>query len=296
MNIQLLKPETWGNNYELIDSGGFEKLERFGQYITARPEPQAAWDKSLSESEWNRLAQATFKKEKGSQEKGEWLRVGQMPEKWYLPYKSDNLNLTFKLSLSSFKHVGVFPEQATNWEYLAQKLPLLPVRNPRVLNLFAYTGGASIASKAFGADVTHVDSVKQCISWARENMEASKLDNIRWMVEDAFKFVQREVRRGNQYHCIIMDPPAYGRGPAGEKWVLEEQINELLKVSAQLLDPEHYILILNMYSMGFSSVIADNLVASAFAKRQNSEVGELYLEDKFKKKLPLGVFYRMASV
>jgi 23S rRNA (cytosine1962-C5)-methyltransferase len=293
--IKLETPQNW-QAYQLIDSGGFEKLEKFGNYILRRPEPQAAWDKSLSDLEWQNQAHAYFKKDKGSQEKGEWILKKGMVERWYMPYKTQSLDLSFKLALSSFKHVGIFPEQATNWDFIAQKVKQLPVKNPKVLNLFAYTGGASIAAKQAGADVTHVDSIKQVISWSRENMEASSLENIRWVVEDAMKFVKREAKRGNIYQGIILDPPAYGRGPDGEKWVLEEQINEMLKTVAQILDKENYFLILNMYSMGFSSLIVENLVKCSFSQTQNHEFGELYLNDITNKKLPLGVFYRFASI
>jgi 23S rRNA (cytosine1962-C5)-methyltransferase len=165
-----------------------------------------------------------------------------------------------------------------------------------VLNLFAYTGAASLAARQAGADVTHVDAVRQVISWSRENMEASGLDNIRWVVEDAMKFVRREARRGNTYHGIILDPPAYGRGPDGEKWLLEEHLNELLKLCAELLEKEHYFLIINLYSLGFSALIVENLMLSHFGKRPNTEYGELYLPDSFGKRLPLGVFYRFSSV
>ncbi|MEA5401408.1 class I SAM-dependent methyltransferase [Arcicella sp. DC2W] len=293
--IKLETPQNW-KEYQLIDSGGFEKLEKFGKYILRRPEPQAAWDKSMPETEWERTANATFKKDKGSQEKGEWILKKGMEERWFMPYKTDALDLNFKLALSSFKHVGIFPEQASNWEFIMDKVKKLPVKNPKVLNIFAYTGGASIAAKQAGADITHVDSIKQVISWSRENMEASNLENIRWVVEDALKFVKREAKRGNIYQGIILDPPAYGRGPDGEKWILEEQINELLKTVAQILDKENYFLILNMYSMGFSSLIVENLVKCSFSQTLNHEFGELYLQDNFKKKLPLGVFYRFASV
>jgi len=293
--IKLETPHNW-KEYQLIDSGGFEKLEKFGKYILRRPEPQAAWDKSMPDSEWERSAHATFKKDKGSQEKGEWIVKKGVEERWFMPYKTNALDLSFKLALSSFKHVGIFPEQASNWEFIVDKVKKLPVKNPKVLNLFAYTGGASIAAKQAGADITHVDSIKQVISWSRENMEASNLENIRWVVEDALKFVKREAKRGNVYQGIILDPPAYGRGPDGEKWILEEQINELLKTVAQILDKENYFLILNMYSMGFSSLIVENLVKCSFSQTQNHEFGELYLLDDFKKKLPLGVFYRFASV
>ena len=297
--IQLLKPQNWAE-YELLDSGGFEKLERFGAYVLARPEPQAVWDKSLPETGWQR-ADALFRKEKNNPDKGQWETKPGTPERWPMRYQTDDLNLTFKVALSAFKHVGVFPEQAVNWDYIVEQTRKLstngePSDDVKILNLFAYTGGASLAAKTAGAEVTHVDSVKQVISWSRENMEASGLDNIRWMVEDAMKFVKREVRRGNRYQGIILDPPAYGRGPEGEKWLLEEQINEMLKLCQQLLDPERHFFILNVYSLGFSSLIVDNLVRSCFGEVRNPEFGELYLEDSFGKKLPLGVFHRFSSV
>ncbi len=291
--IELLTPQHW-TEYELLDSGDFEKLERFGEYILSRPEPQAVWDKSLPDTEWEKRAHAFFRKEKNNPEKGQWERKRGMPERWWLHYQTESLKLTFKLALSAFKHVGIFPEQAVNWDYIAEKTRKMKAdgSQPSVLNLFAYTGGASLAAKAAGADVTHVDSVKQVVGWSRENMEVSSLDNIRWIVEDALKFVKREVRRGNRYQGIILDPPAYGRGADGEKWILEEQINEMLKLCSQLLDPERHFLILNVYSLGFSSLIVDNLIRNCFGQVPNPEMGELYLNDPFHKKLPLGVFYR----
>lgn len=302
MSYSLLKPNL-GNSYELIDSGGFEKLERFGDYILARPEPQAVWDKSLSEDAWLKKAHAIFKKTKGvdklsPDERGEWQNLKKMPEKWFLNYIQNQKKIQFKLSLSSFKHVGIFPEQASNWTYIEDKIEAQKnhgISQPKILNLFAYTGGASLVAKAVGADVTHVDSIKQVISWSRENMEASNLSDIRWVVEDALKFVKREVKRGKKYNGIILDPPAYGRGPDGEKWVLEEGINELIKNCLQLLDNEHF-LILNLYSMGFSALIAETIIKQNFKPIQHSEKGELYLEDTFSKKLPLGVFYRFSSL
>lgn len=293
--MQLLTPLHW-QEYELIDSGNFEKLERFGTHVLARPEPQAIWDKRLSETEWQQLAQAVFKRDKNSPERGEWILQKNTSEKWWLNYRHGGLNLSLKCSLTSFKHVGIFPEQAANWDYLGQKLRQLPVPKPSVLNLFAYTGAASVAARQTGADVTHVDAVKQVVTWSRENMEASNTDNIRWVVEDALKFVKREVKRGKTYNCLILDPPAYGRGPEGEKWVLEEHLNELLKNCAQLLDPAHFVFIINLYSMGFSALIVENLVQNCFEKLPNAEFGELYLADSAHKKLPLGVFYRFSSV
>lgn len=296
----LLTPNI--TSYELIDSGNYEKLERFGEFILARPEPQAVWDKSLSEEVWQKRASAIFRKTKGKdqlspEERGDWQNIKKMPEKWVMDYQQGNVKLKFKLSLSSFKHVGIFPEQAENWRFIADKLNKMTLSEPpKVLNLFAYTGGASLIAKANGADVTHVDSVKQVISWSRENMEASNLSDIRWVIEDAMKFVKREVKRGKKYNGIILDPPAYGRGPDGEKWILEEGLNELIKNCLLLLDQKDFFFILNLYSMGFSAVIAETIIKQNYPNIPNPEMGELVLQDSFQKRLPLGVFYRFASV
>ena len=202
------------------------------------------------------------------------------------------MNLRFRLGLTSFKHVGVFPEQAENWNFIYDTIKSIGANEPRVLNLFAYTGGASVAARSAGADVTHVDSVKQVITWSRENMEASGLDNIRWIVEDALKFCRREVKRGKKYNGIILDPPAYGRGPDGERWILEENIAEIMQLCSDLLLPNDSFLILNLYSMGFSAVIADNLVKDYFPDVNHCEFGELLVPDKSGKSLPLSVFAR----
>lgn len=290
--ILSLSPQHW-EDYELIDTGGFEKLERFGAFILSRPEPQAIWDKSMGEQEWKDLASANFSKEKNNPEKGQWNEYKKIPQNWRIKYQNpEGLQMTLNLALTSFKHIGLFPEQAVNWDYLTDTLKKLPVKNPKVLNLFAYTGASSVAAKAAGADVSHLDSVKQVVTWSKHNMESSGQDGIRWIVDDAMKFIKREVRRGNKYHGIILDPPAYGRGPEGEKWILEEQINEMLKLCAELLEPQHHFLILNMYSLSFSSLIAANLINSSFKEVNNAEHGELYLIDRFKKKLPLGIFFR----
>ena len=291
-SISIDTPKFWGKSYELIDSGGFEKLEQFGSFCVRRPEPQAVWGKSLSDENWISKTDAYFKKEKGSSEKGFWDIQKKTPEKWFINYKSDLLNLNFKISLSSFKHVGIFPEQASNWEFLAENIPKLKNDKPKFLNLFAYTGGASLVCRQMGADVTHVDSVKPVLSWARENMEMSNLDSIRWMAEDALKFVKREARRGNFYQGILLDPPAYGRGPEGEKWVLEEQIDDMLKSVKEILDPKEHILLTNVYSLGFSTLVVENLMNGIFDVPKNAEFGEIYLNDSFNKKLPLGVFHR----
>jgi 23S rRNA (cytosine1962-C5)-methyltransferase len=161
-----------------------------------------------------------------------------------------------------------------------------------VLNLFAYTGGATLAARAAGAEVTHVDSVKQVVTWARENMESSGLDGVRWIVEDALKFVNREVRRGNRYHGIILDPPAYGRGANGEKWVLEENIGEMLECCSKLLEDKDSFVVLNLYSMGLSAMLARTAMHQAFGEPRAEQFGELYFEDKSRKQLPLGVYYR----
>ena len=304
--ISTLTPGPWPD-YELIDSGGFEKLERFGQYVTARPEPQALWPKSLSQNEWDSLAHALFARDradKADSEKGRWYLKDEMPDNWFISYKTRLLDLRFKLSLSSFKHVGLFPEQAANWDFIAEHLHArsskasetgTPLPTAKVLNLFAYTGGASLAAKAAGADVVHVDSVKQVLSWARENMEASGQKDIRWMAEDALKYVRREVRRGSLYQGIILDPPAYGRGPEGEKWLLEEHLYEMLQCCRQLLHPTDGFFIINLYSLGFSALIVQNLINSVFGLRPNSEFGELYLPDSAGRNLPLGTYFRFTS-
>jgi 23S rRNA (cytosine1962-C5)-methyltransferase len=295
--INLITPSEW-HDYELIDSGYQEKLERFGKFILARPEPQAVWSKSMSEEQWNKLCNAKFIRKKGGKadnfEKGEWT-IKSMPEQWGIQYKHNDLNIKFRLGLTSFGHIGVFPEQADNWNYIFQTIQnsKFKIQNsPKVLNLFAYTGGSSLAAKAAGADVVHVDSVRPVINWANENSVASNLTGIRWVVEDAMKFVKREVKRGSKYNGIILDPPAYGRGPDSEKWLLEESINELISLCSQLADNANFFLVLSLYSMGYSSLIADNLVKTHFIKTGTKEFGELYFPDKAGKQLPFGVFTR----
>ncbi|MCX6271569.1 MAG: class I SAM-dependent methyltransferase [Bacteroidetes bacterium] len=287
----LLPPPPWPD-YQLIDTGGFEKIERFGKYFLVRPEPQAVWDKSLTEEQWEKQCHASFKKEKNNPEKGEWDLKPGMPEQWYVDYSSGPLNFRMRLGLTAFRHIGIFPEQSNNWDYIYHATRSLQTERPRVLNLFAYTGGASLAACAGGAEVVHLDSVKQVVTWARHNMEASHLDNIRWVAEDAMKFVKRESRRGNQYEGIILDPPAYGRGPEGEKWLLEEMINDLLKQCASLLKEGPSFLVINLYSMGFSALILESLVKSVFPKQVEMEFGEFFIPDSFGKKLPLGIFLR----
>ena len=291
--IKLFSPEKW-TEYELIDCGNLEKLERFNNIVTRRPEPQALWEKKLSEHEWKKSADVIFV-QKGSHS-GEWKKQKTINDHWQLNYNTDQFKLAFNLSLTSFKHVGVFPEQAINWDYIFKKIKLMKTDQPKVLNLFAYTGGASLAAKAAGADITHVDSVKQVISWSRENMESSKLNDIRWVVEDAVKFVKREVKRGKKYNGIILDPPSYGIGANGERWKLEDCINDMIKDLSLILDEEENFFILNMYSMGLSPLITENLIKSHFKNPQQFETGEIYLNAQSGIKLPLGILTRFSNI
>jgi 23S rRNA (cytosine1962-C5)-methyltransferase len=286
--IQLLTPTHW-KDYELIDCGDFEKLERFGTVILIRPEPQAVWSKVLPASEWQRLHHIKFKGRSATS--GDWVKKSSnIPDRWHIEYKNKDAAIKFRLAMTSFKHLGIFPEQAVNWDYISKNIKQFKTSEPKVLNLFAYTGGASLIAAAAGADTTHVDSIKQVVTWANENQEISGIKNIRWVVEDALKFVKRELKRGKKYNGIILDPPAYGHGPNGEKWKLEDHINEMMHDVVELLDPEEHFLILNTYSLGFSSVIIENLIRGAYPKVENLEIGELYLQATSGPKLPLGVF------
>lgn len=282
------------SDYELLDSGDFEKLERFGRYVTRRPEPQAIWHRSLTEEEWRRRADAAFLRDARSDERGVWRLKPQTPDRWTVGYDHAEMHLRMRMGLTSFKHVGIFPEQAANWNFIYDNCVRMRAegRTPKVLNLFAYTGGATLAARAAGADTTHVDSVKQVVTWARENMEQSGLEGVRWIVEDALKFVQREVRRGNRYNGIILDPPAYGRGANGEKWILEDNIGEMLECCARLLEPRGAFLVLNLYSMGLSATLASTAVRQAFGTPFEEQFGELCFDDRAGKRLPLGTYCR----
>jgi len=292
-HIQLLSPRHW-KDYELIDCGDFEKLERFGNIVSIRPEPQAVWPKALADSEWAGRCDIEFRGRSATS--GDWLKKSpKKPDRWHISYRNAEVAVKFRLALTAFKHLGIFPEQAVNWDYISETIRSFKTPKPKVLNLFAYTGGASLVASAAGAEVTHVDSIKQIVTWANENRELSGLDGIRWVVEDALKFVQRELRRGNTYQGIILDPPAYGHGPNGEKWKLEEHIAEMMREVAKLLDPREHFLILNTYSLGFSAVIVENLLKQAMPGAENPEIGELYLQAATGAKLPLGVFGRVRS-
>lgn len=330
MTIEM--PGEFWTDYELIDSGNFEKLERFGDHILARPEPKALWGKSMSEAEWSRMMHIRFKPgagfaRAGKEDSGTWERLKNAADQWIIRYKGDQPGLSFslRLGLTAFKHVGVFPEQSPNWEYIYRNTRELVSKadsegrpKPKILNLFAYTGAASLAAKAAGADVTHLDSVRQVVTWARNNMEISRMDNIRWVVEDAMKFARREAKRGNVYQGIILDPPAYGHGPDGEKWKLDECLYEMLTNVAAILAPNDSFMVLNLYSNGYSAVLGETVVRQAFGIGGNAsriaggavgtdvrkgslsepanvliDSGELVLDDRFGKKLPLSIFVRL---
>jgi len=313
-------PASYWKDYELVDSGNGEKLERFGSYILRRPEPKALWRPSLSEQEWRKRTNVSFTPgagfgKAGKEDSGTWKKSGRMDDQWGINYygaqdpgthaRSD-LHISLRLGLTAFKHVGVFPEQAPNWEYIfkeTSRLGRIHAANglpaPKVLNLFAYTGAASLAAKCAGADVTHLDSVRQVVNWARENMDRSGLDGIRWVVEDAMKFASREARRGNVYDGIILDPPAYGHGPDGEKWKLDELLFGLLENVGKILSPRENFVVLNLYSNGYSATLGETVMQEAFknAGEKGSpigkmESGELCLKDSFGKVLPLSIYVR----
>lgn len=276
---------TW-KDFEVLDTGDGEKLERWGDVILRRPDPQTIWPKA-DLALW-RQAQAWYhRSDKGG---GEWEFFSRLPEKWVIAHEA----LRFYVRPTGFKHTGLFPEQAANWNFIYDNCVRMRAeeRTPKVLNLFAYTGGATLAARAAGADTTHVDSVKQVVTWARENMEQSGLEGVRWIVEDALKFVQREVRRGNRYNGIILDPPAYGRGANGEKWILEDNIGEMLECCARLLEPRGAFLVLNLYSMGLSATLASTAVRQAFGTPFEEQFGELCFDDRAGKRLPLGTYCR----
>ena len=294
-------PQNW-KDYELLDSGRGAKLERFGEYVLARPEPKALWDKSMSDAEWNTLAHTRFTPgagfgKAGKEDSGTWERLRNMPDQWWIRYDGGP-KFSLRLGLTSFKHVGVFPEQAANWDYIFRQTSDIAAKTgsrPKVLNLFAYTGAASLAAKCAGADVTHLDSVRQVVTWAHGNQDRSGLDGIRWVVEDAMKFANREARRGNLYQGIILDPPAYGHGPDGEKWKLDECLFDMMKTVGKILAPENSFLVLNLYSNGFSAILGETVVRQAFGLTSDTalESGELVIMDRFGKNLPLSIFVRL---
>lgn len=280
--------------YELLDSGNFEKLERFGKYILIRPEPQALWPKQLSPNEWQKLAHGRFERDNtkkshrdSNNENGGWQFFKPVPKQWDISYAP--LGLKLKLSCTSFGHLGVFVEQISNWHFIDEQIKRIGNR-PKVLNLFAYTGAASIVAANAGADVTHLDAVKNVVTWANENKQLSNAPDIRWLVEDALKYVKRQANKGAIFQGIIIDPPAYGRGPTGEKWILEENLNELVQYCAAISDPKNSFVLLNLYSMGLSGTIGCNLIKAHYKKE--ATWGECIVPGKNGFDLPLCTWVR----
>ena len=242
-------------DYEVLDTSKGEKLERWGRYILVRPDPQVIWDTPKVLPEWKHMNGHYHRSKKGG---GEW-EFFNLPEQWTIHYHS----LTFNLKPFSFKHTGLFPEQAANWDWFSRKITEAG-RPVKVLNLFAYTGGATLAAAAAGASVTHVDASKGMVTWAKENARSSGLENapIRWIVDDCVKFVEREIRRGNHYDAIIMDPPSYGRGPKGEIWKIEDAIHPLVKLCAQLLSDQPLFFLINSYTTGLAPAVLTYMLAT----------------------------------
>ncbi len=253
-------------DYELIDADNGERLERWGDIILIRPDPQVIWHEGHRDSRWNNAHAVYHRSNSGG---GYWETLKKVPDVWSINYN----DLTFRLKPMGFKHTGLFPEQAVNWS-LAQKLIKNANREISVLNLFAYTGGATVACLKAGAKVTHVDASKGMVGWAKENAVASGVADrqVRWLVDDCMKFVKREIRRGNKYDAIIMDPPSYGRGPNGEVWKLEQQISELLDDVGKILSDNPLFFFLNSYTGGLSPTILDYMVKSCIAPKGKGAV------------------------
>ena len=246
MRWQMRYTKDW-KDYELLDCSGGERLERWGNVVLIRPDPQVIWNTPKEHPLWHRADARYVRSKEGG---GHWECRRQLPEAWNINYK----DLQFKISPTGFKHTGLFPEQAVNWDMMREKITGAG-RSIKVLNLFAYTGGATLAAASAGASVCHVDAAKGMVRWARENAELSSLAErpIRWIVDDCAKFVEREIRRGNTYDAIIMDPPSYGRGPGGEVWKLEDQIYDLVKLCTGVLSDEPLFFLLNSYTTGLSA-------------------------------------------
>lgn len=275
--------------YALIDSGDEEKLERFGPYVLRRPDPQALWDKQLSDIEWN-TADGTFVR-KG--EKGEWTFNKELPKEWPIQFGG----LTFLIRPTSFKHTGLFPEQLSNWEWVSDQLHLS--KKSSVLNLFGYTGGASLAAAKAGAAVTHVDASKTAVEWGKKNAELSGLADapIRWIVEDVMRFVEREKKRGTKYDGIIMDPPAFGHGPKDELWKIERDLAPLVRACTELLSDQPLFFLMNGYAAGYSHFAFENMLAPLQKQFGGTiEGGELTIEEKESTRvLPCGIYARFVA-
>lgn len=282
--MQLLKTSGW-QDYELLDSGNGQRLERFGQYIISKPDPQAIWLPSLSQTDWDK-ADATYLEK-------EWSS-NHLPGKWEMSFN----DVKFYAKLTPFKHTGVFPEQVLNWEFIADKIRKSD-KEVNVLNLFGYTGIASLVAAKVGAKVTHVDGSKPSISWARENQTLSGLLDkpIRWLLDDAVEFTAREARRGNVYDAIIMDPPVYGHGPNGETWDFNVSFPKLLENCKKILNPNPLFVIVNAYAISSSSLMLVNTMEDYLGLNSNKiEYGELALEQKSNGRLlSTGLFARFSA-
>ena len=273
----MLLADQW-NDYEVIDCSKGEKLERWGDYLLVRPDPQVIWDTPKKEKGWRKMNGHYHRSSKGG---GEW-EFFQLPKEWTIQYSLPiNKKLTFHLKPFSFKHTGLFPEQAANWNWFSQLIAdaVSKGRPVKVLNLFAYTGGATLAAAAAGASVTHVDASKGMVTWAKENAISSGLKDapIRWLVDDCVKFVEREIRRGNHYDAIIMDPPSYGRGPKGEIWKIEESVYPLIQLCSQILTDNPLFFLINSYTTGLQPAVLSYMISTVLGTANGtvtaSEIG-----------------------
>ena len=248
-------------DYEVLDTSRGEKLERWGKYILVRPDPQVIWDTPRNHEGWKKVNAHYHRSSQGG---GEW-EIFNLPKQWTVSYKG----LTFNLQPFSFKHTGLFPEQAVNWDWFSEKIKKEKGRQIKVLNLFAYTGGATLAAAKAGAAVTHVDASKGMVTWAKENAKSSGLENapIRYIVDDCVKFVEREIRRGNRYDAVIMDPPSYGRGPKGEVWKIEESIHPLIKLCVKVLSDDPLFFLINSYTTGLQAGVLAYMISKEIGKR-----------------------------
>ena len=266
--------DAW-KDYEVLDTSGGEKLERWGKYVLVRPDPQGIWNTPKDDPLWRKYDARYARSSTGG---GKWANL-RLPEHWQVKYRE----LTFNVKPMNFKHTGVFPEQAANWDFIMETIRGAG-RPINALNLFAYTGGATLACAAAGASVCHVDAAKGMVAWAKENAKSSGLEDrpIRWIVDDCAKFVEREIRRGRRYDAIIMDPPSYGRGPSGEIWKLEENLWPFVQLVSQVLSDKPLFVIINSYTTGLAPSVVGYIMDSIFTKRfgGHSECGELGLPVK----------------
>lgn len=257
--------DNW-KDYEVLDTSGGEKLERWGNYLLIRPDPQVIWDTPRNHKGWREKNGHYHRSKKGG---GEW-EFFDLPQQWSIKYKPCTQEaLVFQLKPFSFKHTGLFPEQAVNWDWFSKKIRSSQ-RPIKVLNLFAYTGGATLAAAKAGAAVTHVDASKGMVGWAKENARTSGLEDapIRWIVDDCVKFAEREIRRGNHYDAIIMDPPSYGRGPKGEIWKIEDAVFPLIKLCSQLFSQDPLFFLINSYTTGLAPAVLTYMLATALKQFQ----------------------------